>query len=324
MPKAIVIRQYGGAEVLKAEEVSLGKPKGDQLLIRHKAIGLNYIDIYHRTGLYKLPSLPAVIGMEGVGEVLDAGPDCQFIKPGMRVGYCTASPGAYSEQRLISEKFLLPIPDHVTDEVAAAILLKGLTAHYLIRRTYNVNPQSTILVHAAAGGTGQIICQWAKYLGAKVIGTAGSKEKGAIAQENGCDQVILYREEDIVEKVNEFTGGRGVNAVYDSVGKDTFAQSLECLMKFGIMVSFGQSSGPVEPFSMSVLAKKSLYLTRPTLMHYKEDRHELLLGAAELFDLLGKEKITLRIHQQYALAEVAKAHAELEGRKTTGASILIP
>ncbi len=294
-----------------------------EVLVRHTAVGLNYIDVYHRTGLYPTPPCPFTPGMEAAGVIERCGSAVEFFVPGDRVAYCKGPLGAYSRYRAIHEENLVKIPEGISDEYAAASLLKGLTAHYLLRRTFDVRPGFTLLVHAAAGGVGLLLCQWAALLGARVIGLTSSEEKAALAKAHGAAEVVLYKE-NWVERARALTDGKGCNVVYDSVGKDTFLPSLDCLVPFGLIVSYGQSSGPVEPFDISLLSKKgSLFLTRPTLLDYKRDRTEYILGAGEFFDLVLKGmKIT--VGQTFYLSDAETAHRELEGRNTKGSTILYP
>lgn len=320
---AIRVYHHGGPEQLKWEETPRPQPREKEVLIRHEAIGLNFIDVYHRTGLYPSP-LPFTPGSEGAGLVEAVGPGVEFFSVGDRVAYAKGPLGSYSLYRTIGEENLVKIPEGISSEYAAASLLKGLTAHYLLRRTFDVRPGFTILVHAAAGGTGLILCQWAKALGARVIGATSSLEKAELAKAAGADEVLHYSE-DWVARLRELTGGKGCNVVYDSVGKDTFLKSLDCLAPFGLMVSFGQSSGPVPPFDISLLVQKgSLYLTRPSLKDYKMDRKEYILGAGEFFDLMLKGIIKITIGQSFYLSDASSAHRDLESRKTTGSTILIP
>jgi NADPH2:quinone reductase len=322
MPKAIIIREVGGPEVMKVENVASPKaPGAGQVLVRHTAIGVNYMDIYYRSGLYKSPRMPMIPGMEACG-VVEAVGQGVTIPIGTRVVYATAQTGAYCEQRLINERHLVGVPDKVSDHVAAAIFAKALTAHYLIFHTYKVRKGNTILVHAAAGGVGQLICQWAKHLGAIVIGTVGTPEKANIARSSGCDHVIVYTQQNFAEEVMKITKDQGVIVVYDSVGKATFAKSLSCLMNMGLMVSFGQSSGEVPPFNILNLAQKGLYLTRPTLMLYKATKQELVLSAIEVFQMLEDGVIRPSIGQTLPLEKAAEAHANIQARKTTGSTIL--
>ncbi|HEX7044280.1 MAG TPA: quinone oxidoreductase [Burkholderiales bacterium] len=323
MPYAIRIHETGGPEKMRWEEVEVGKPGPGEVLVRNTAVGLNYIDTYHRTGLYPLP-LPLTLGMEGAGVVEAVGPRVKEFKKGDRVAY--AHPvGAYAEVCLRPAERLVKIPAGIDDRTAAAMMLKGLTAQYLLRRTYRVKKGDTILVHAAAGGVGLILCQWAKYLGATVIGTVGSPEKAALAKKAGCRHVIVTSEEKFSERVKQITKGAGVPVVYDGVGRDTFMDSLDCLQPYGLMVSFGNASGPVEPFNLGILAQKgSLYVTRPTMQTYCAKREDLLKGARELFDVVKKRAVRIQINQTYPLREAAQAHRDLEARKTTGSTVLIP
>lgn len=323
MPKAVVVRQTGGPEVLKVENIAAPKaPKPGQVLVRHTAIGINYMDVYYRNGLYKAPRMPMIPGMEAVGIVEAVGEGVR-IPLGTRVVYATAQTGAYCEQRLISERHLVGIPENVSDSVAAAVFAKGMTAHYLISHTYYVKAGDMILVHAAAGGVGQMVCRWAKHRGARVIGTVSTPEKALVAQRNGCDVVINYTEQDFVKEVARVTQNEGVRVVYDSVGKDTFTKSLACLSNLGLMVTFGQSSGPVPPINVLNLAKKGLYITRPTLMLYRSRRKDLLLGAIEVFKALEDGVIKANIGNKYKLEEVMQAHKDLEARRTIGSSVII-
>lgn len=323
MPHAIRIAKVGGPEVLEWVEVATPEPKEGEALVRHTAIGVNFIDAYQRSGLYKV-QLPFTLGNEGAGIVEAIGPGVSEVKVGDRVVY-EGSLGSYAEVRTVPAKRLNLIPDGVDDKTAAAACLKGLTAYYLLHRTFRVEPGHTILFHAAAGGVGQIACQWAKALGATVIGTVGSDEKAALAQSNGCDHVINYRSEDFVARVKEITSGKGVDVAYDSVGKDTFPGSLDCLRKLGMWVSFGQSSGPPPPFPVLLLLEKgSIYVTRPTTAHYFAERSDLETAAAALFKVLADGTVKVAIGQEFALKDAAKAHRALEGRRTTGATVLVP
>lgn len=323
MIMAIRIHETGGPEALRWEGVEVGHPGSGEARLRHTGVGLNFIDTYHRAGLYPL-ALPAVLGSEGAGVVEEVGPDVTEAKPGDRVAY--AGPiGAYAQARLIRADRLVPLPADISDRAAAAMMLKGMTAQYLLRRTCRVEPGDLVLVHAAAGGVGLIACQWAKHLGATVIGTVSTEEKAALAREHGCDHTIVASREEFVARVREITGGRGVRVVYDSVGKDTFEGSLDCLQPLGMMVSYGNSSGPVPPFSPLVLAAKgSLFLTRPTLMTYTARREDLLATAAELFEVVRSGAVRIEIRQTYPLAEAAQAHRDLEARRTTGSTVLLP
>ncbi len=325
MSKAVRIHTHGGPEVLAYEDADPGRPGPGQVLVRHTAIGLNFLDVYYRTGLYPAPSgMPLIPGGEAAGTVVAVGDGVDGLKPGDRVAYTTPL-GAYAEERVIAADRLVAIPSSVSDDQAAASMLKGLTAEYLLRRTFAVKPGDTVLFHAAAGGVGLIAGQWAKHIGATVIGTAGSNNKAALARANGYDHVINYRDVDFVAAVKDFTGGKMCDVVYDSVGNDTFPGSLDCLRTRGMFVSFGQSSGPIPPLSINVLAQKgSLYATRPTLFTYIAKRHELTAAAAELFEVIGSGAVKVPINQRYKLADVARAHEDLEARRTTGTSVLIP
>ena len=325
MSKAIRIHAHGGPEVLSYEDADSGQPGAGQILIRHTAIGLNFIDVYHRSGLYPPPGgFPLIPGGEAAGVVLAVGAGVDGLKPGNRIAYAV-NVGAYSEERVIAADRVVKVPDGISDEQAAAMMLKGMTAEYLLRRTYKVKAGDTILYHAAAGGVGLILGQWAKHLGATVIGTASSADKIELAKAHGFDHVINYKEQDFVAGVAAITGGRKCDVVYDSVGNDTFPASLDCLRPLGMFVSFGQSSGPIPPFSMSLLAQKgSLFATRPTLFVYNARREDLVASAQALFDVVLSGAVEIKINQRYALKDAAKAQADLEGRKTTGTTILIP
>jgi NADPH2:quinone reductase len=326
MSRAIRMHSTGGPEVLQWEEVPVAMPGPGQVRLRHSAIGLNFIDIYHRTGLYPLPGgLPATPGMEGAGVVTEVGPDVSEFNPGDRVAYAGMPPGAYAEERLIPAHRLVKLPDAISDRQAAAMMLQGMTAQYLLRRTYRVQPGDNILIHAAAGGVGLIACQWAKHLGATVIGTVGSQDKADLARAHGCDHPLLYRETDWAAQARELTAGEGVAAVYDSVGRDTFMKSLDCLRPMGYMVLFGQASGPVDLFDPGILASKgSLFLTRPSLMTYTARREDLLSTAAELFEVVSAGVVKIEVNQSYPLCAAARAHRDLEMRNTTGSTLLIP
>jgi NADPH:quinone reductase len=321
MTKAIRVRQTGGPEQMRWEDVDVGEPGSGQVRIRQTAVGLNFIDVYHRTGLYPQP-LPFTPGVEGAGVVERVGPDVEGLKPGDRVAY--AGPiGGYAEYRLIAADRLVKLPDDISDEQAAAMMLQGMTVDMLINRVRALHKDETILIHAAAGGVGLILCQWASALGATVIGTVSTEEKAELARANGCDHPILYKSQDFVALVDEFTGGAKVPVVYDSVGKDTFLRSLDCLQKRGMLVSFGQSSGAVEPFSPGLLAQKgSLYLTRPTLFDYVAKRNELEQSAAALFEVVRSGKVRIDIGQRFPLSQAAEAHRALEARETTGSTVL--
>jgi NADPH2:quinone reductase len=324
MTHAIRVHHYGGPEVLSFDKVEVGMPGPGEARLEQTAIGLNYIDVYGRTGFYPQPSLPFVPGMEGVGIVTAIGPGVEGLAVGDRVAY--AGPiGAYAEERLIAADRVVKVPPSISDEIAAAIMLKGMTAQYLLRRTYKVGAGTTLLFHAAAGGVGLIASQWAAALGATVIGTVGSQEKAEIAKAHGCVHVINYREDDFVERVKELTSGRGVDVVYDSIGKDTFPGSLDSLKPLGLWVSFGQASGPVPDFRISLLAQKgSLFATRPSLGNYTAARQDLVASANDLFDVVSSGKVKISINQTYPLAEAARAHRELEARLTTGSTLLLP
>ncbi len=325
MSKAIRIHQTGGPEFMLWEDVTVGDPGPGEVKLRQTAVGLNFIDVYHRTGLYPLPQLPATLGMEGAGIVDKVGEGVRDLAPGDRVAYAGPPVGAYAEERLIPAHRLVKLPEGISEKQAAAMMLQGMTAQYLLRRTYRVQPGDAILFHAAAGGVGLIACQWAKHLGATVIGTVGNPAKADLAKAHGCDFPILYREENFVERVKEITQGKGVAAVYDSVGKDTFLGSLDCLRPMGILVSFGQSSGPISSFDPGLLAAKgSLFLTRPSLMTYTAAREDLLASANELFEVVLKGVVKIEVNQTYPLSEAAEAHRDLEARKTTGSTVLLP
>ncbi len=325
MNRAIRIHQTGGPEVLRWEEVEVGAPRPGEVSLRQTAIGLNFIDTYHRSGLYPLDGLPAVPGMEGAGVVEEVGPDVEGFRVGDRVAYAGGPIGSYAQRRLMPAARLVRLPDTIDDRRAAALMLKGLTARYLVRRCYQVKPGDAILIHAAAGGVGLLVCQWARHLGAKVIGTVGTDAKAGLAALHGCDHPIIYRSDDFVERVRALTGGEGVQVVYDSVGRDTFERSLNCLRPLGLMVSFGQSSGPVPPVPLPALSSRgSLYLTRPTLAAYTATREALLEGAEELFGMVESNVVRIEINQSYRLEDAVQAHRDLEARRTTGASVLIP
>lgn len=323
MSRAICIHEHGGPEVLQWQEVSIGAPGPGEVKLKQTAVGLNYIDVYHRTGLYPLGDLPATPGMEGAGVVESIGAGVTEVEVGDRVAYAGIPPGAYSEERLIPAHRLIKMPDAISDRQAAGMMLQGMTVQYLLRSTFRVQAGDTILMHAAAGGVGLIACQWAKHLGATVIGTVGSQEKAALAKAYGCDHTILYREENIVERVRELTNGEGVPVVYDSIGKDTFEASLDCLRPLGLLVSFGNASGPVQSFDPAILAQKgSLFLTRPTLMAYTAERDNLVESAEELIDVVSNGVVKIEVNQTYPLSEAAQAHRDLEARKTTGSTVL--
>ena len=321
--RMIRIHENGGPEVLKWEAARLKALQPGQVRLRHSAVGLNFIDVYHRTGLYPV-ALPAIPGMEAAGVVEETGPGVEELQAGDRVAYAGIL-GAYSQRRTVAADRLVPLPEDISDDMAAAVMLKGLTAHYLIRKTFPVQAGQTILVHAACGGVGSILCQWAESLGARVIGTVGSDSKAELAKRLGCDVVIVYAREDFVKRVREETAGEGVSAVFDGVGKSTFEGSLDCLRPRGMMVSFGNASGPVAPFNLLSLSRKgSLFVTRPSLAHYTATRAELVLAAQELFDAIRCGRFTLRIKQRFPLEKASEAHRKLESRATTGSTLLIP
>ena len=323
MSHAIRIHQTGGPDVLTWEEIDVPVPGAGEALIRQTASGLNYIDVYHRSGLYPVPSMPAVIGSEGAGVVEAIGDGVSEVDVGDRVAYCMST-GSYAQRRLVPSRLLVRLPEEITDAQAAAMMLKGCTVQYLLRRAYRLQADQTILFHAAAGGCGLIACQWAKHLGATVIGTVGTPEKAELAKAHGCDHAIVYTQENFVEWVKTLTNGEGVPVVFDSVGKDTFMDSLDCLQPRGMMVSFGNASGAVEPFSPGVLAAKgSLYLTRPTLATYMRTRAEIEEMTTELFDVVSAGAVRVEVNQSYALEDAAQAHRDLERRQTTGSTVLL-
>jgi len=324
MPKAIRFHENGGPEVLRFEEVEVGKPAPDEAQVRQTAIGLNFIDVYDRTGLYPHP-LPSGIGHEAAGVIAALGRKAKGFRVGDRVAYWNPKPGAAAELANVPADRLVKVPKGVSDQQAAAVIMKGLTAHYLLRRTYRVAKGDQILVHAAAGGVGLILCQWAKALGAKVIGTVGSQLKADLASKNGARHTLILGQDDVVARVKEITRGEGVAVVYDSVGKDTFMQSLDCLRPLGMMVTFGNASGPVPPFAPLELSKRgSLFLTRPSLVHHVAKRKDLESAAKELFAAVKSKKVKVHIGQTYPLAEAAKAYTDLEARRTTGSTVLMP
>jgi NADPH2:quinone reductase len=324
MPKAIRIYEYGGPEVMRYEDVAVGDPGPGQVRVRQSAIGVNFIDIYFRSGQYKAPQLPFTPGNEGAGTVVAVGEGVTGFSPGDRVAYGSAA-GTYAEEVVIEAKSVVRLPDGIDDDTGAAMMLKGLTTQYLLRRTYKVQPGDTILFHAAAGGVGLIATQWAKHLGATVIGTVGSPDKVALAREHGCDHVILYRDEDFAARVKEITGGKGCQVVYDGVGQATFPASLDCLRPFGYFVNFGSASGPVAAFDISLLGQKgSLYATRPVLFTHTADRATLDEMAADLFEVVGSGAVKIPVHTRAKLADAQKVHADLAGRQTTGATVMHP
>ena len=323
MPKAIRIHKQGGPDVLNWEDVQVGDPAAGQIRVRHTAVGLNFIDVYQRTGKYPL-SFPQALGMEAAGIIEAVGPGVAGLRKGDHVAY-SSQPGAYSQVRLAAADKVVKVPRGVSDQDAAAMMLKGMTAQYLIRQICKVKAGDTILIHAAAGGVGLIVCQWAKALGATVIGTVGSDAKAELAKANGCDHPIVYTRDNFVEKTLEITGGKKLPVVYDSIGKDTFPASLDVLRPRGMMVSFGQSSGPVPPVDLGIFAQKgSLSFTRPTLMTFGATKEGLATMANDLFDAVRSGKVTIKIDQTYALADIVKAHQDLEGRKTTGSTVILP
>ncbi|MEO1265018.1 MAG: quinone oxidoreductase [Pseudomonadota bacterium] len=323
MPNAIRIHETGGPEKMKWESVEVGKPGDGQIRVKHKAVGLNYIDTYQRSGLYPV-ELPAVMGMEGAGEVVEVGKGVTHLKQGDRIAYANPM-GSYAEERLMPAARAVKVPDKIAFETAAAMMLQGMTVRYLLRQTYIVGPNTTLLFHAAAGGVGLIACQWARHLGATVIGTAGSDEKIALAKKNGATHMINYRTENFVERVKEITGGKGVDVVYDSIGQDTYPKSLDCLKPMGLFVTFGNASGPIKNFDPGVLAQKgSLYVTRPTLFTYTATHEDLKANADDLFSVVSSGAVKISVNQTYALKDAAQAHRDLEARKTTGSTILKP
>jgi NADPH2:quinone reductase len=324
MTHAVRIHRTGGPEVLQWDAVDVGKPGPGQVRLRQTACGLNFIDVYMREGIYPPGNLPAVLGMEAAGVVEELGEGVTELKKGDRVAYPMVA-GGYAQERLIDAQRLVKIPDSIDDKTAATMMLKGLTAHYLLFRTYPVKAGDTILVYAASGGVGLMLCQWAKHLGATVIGCVGSKEKAKIAMANGCDYPVFYREESVVERVREITHGQGVPVVYDGMGQQTFAASLDCLRPFGVMVTFGNITGQVEPFAPKILAPKgSLYVTRPTLATHVSTRELLIEGAERLIDVVSKGIVKNNVNQSYALKDTAQAHRDIEARKTTGSTVLLP
>ena len=324
MTYAIRIHQTGVPEVFSWESVDCPAPGAGEATVRHAAVGLNFIDTYHRTGLYPLP-MPSGIGLEGAGVVEAIGPGVTEVQVGDRVAYAGGPIGAYAEARNIPAHRLLKLPDAISFDTAAAMMLQGLTAAYLLRKTYRVQPGDAVLIHAAAGGVGLIACQWAKALGATVIGTVGSAAKGELAKAHGCDHVINYSTENFVSRVREITGGEGVPVVYDGVGKDTFMGSLDSLRPLGMLVTYGNASGPVPPLDLLLLSQKgSLFVTRPTIVSYTAKRADLEALGAELFDVVASGKVKIEVHQRYALKDAAQAHSDLEARKTTGSTLLIP
>ena len=325
MSHAMIIHETGGPEVMKWEPFDPGQPAPGEALVRHEAVGLNYIDVYHRSGLYPLPALPAVPGLEGAGIVEAVGAEVTEASVGDRVAYAGVPPGAYAEKRLIPAHRLIRLPETISTRQAAAMMLQGMTARYLLKKCFPVKKGDTILIHAAAGGVGLLVCQWARHLGARVIGTVGSEAKAELARANGCDHPILYDREDFSQRVRDLTGGAGVAVVYDSVGLATFMKSIDCLQPMGTLVSFGQSSGKTPPVDIGLLGTKgSLFLTRPSLMTYTARREDLVEHARDLFDVVATEAVRIEIGRTWPLAEAAEAHRALESRQTTGTSLLIP
>lgn len=322
--KAIRVHELGGPEVLRWEEVEVGEPGEGEIRIRTTAVGVNFIDIYFRKGVYAAPTMPFTPGMEAVGVVTAVGPGLTGRKVGDVVAYAGNPMGSYAQEQILPAAVAVPVPPSVDHKQAASVMLKGMTAHVLLRRVFKVESGHTILVHAAAGGVGSLLCQWANALGATVIGTVSNQEKAAQAAQDGCHHPIIYTSEDVVARVKDITSGKGVNIVYDSVGKDTYKASLECLASRGFLVSFGQSSGKPDPIPTSDLASKSLFLTRPSLMHYTATRDELLESAGEVFANVANGVLHVRVNHTYPLSEAAQAHADLEGRKTSGSIVLIP
>jgi NADPH2:quinone reductase len=324
MTHAIRFHQAGGPDVLRWENVEVGEPGPGQVRVRHAAVGLNFIDTYHRTGLYPLP-LPSGIGLEGAGVVEAVGEGVAGFKAGDRVAYAGGPVGAYSEARCMPATPLLKLPEAIDFRTGAAMMLQGLTSAYLLRKTYRVQPGDAVLIHASAGGVGLIACQWAKALGALVIGTTSTEAKAELARAHGADHVIFYNREDVAQRVREITGGEGVAVVYDGVGKDTFMGSLDSLRTRGMMVSFGNASGPVPPFDPLLLSQKgSIFITRPTLMHHTAKREELEELGGELFDMVVSGRVRIEVNQTYALKDAAQAHIDLEARRTTGSTVLLP
>ncbi len=325
MVKAIRVHKHGGPEVLTCEDVEVGAPGPGQLRVRHHAIGVNYIDTYFRMGMYPSPvGMPFVAGNEAAGEVVAVGPDVKDFKAGDRVAYVVAL-GAYAQERLMPAARAVKMPEGISYEQAAGMMLKGMTAQYLLNRTFKVGKGATILMHAAAGGVGQILCQWASHLGATVIGTVGSRDKGELARAVGCHHVIYYRDEDFAARVKEITGGKLCDVVYDGIGKATFPASLDCIRPLGMFVSFGSASGQIDAFNINILQTKgSLFATRPTLNTYVAGREDLVATAGDLFNVVRSGAVKIPVNQKYALKDAAKAHQDLEARETTGSSILIP
>lgn len=325
MARAIVVQETGGPEVLVATDVEVGAPGPGEVKLRQTAIGVNFIDTYHRSGLYPVPGLPVIPGMEAVGEIEAVGEGVTSLKEGDRVCYGNGPMGSYASDRVMPAETLVKVPAALKDEQVAGMMLRGLTAWYLLRSLHDLKAGETVLFHAAAGGVGLIFCQWAKHIGATVIGTAGSEEKAELAKANGCAHTILYKDEDFVAKVKDITDGKGVSVVYDGVGKDTFMGSLDCLQQRGLMVSFGNASGPPPAIDIGSLGPKgSLFVTRPTLFHYTGTRAQLEDGCRDLFEVVGAGAVNIEVGQSYSLDQAAHAHSDLETRKTTGSTILVP
>ena len=325
MHKSVRIHETGGPDVLRWEPGDVRAPGPGEVLIRQTAVGLNYIDVYFRKGLYPAPGFPFTPGMEGAGIVEEVGKGAGDLKPGDRVAYAGAPIGSYAQVRVMPAERLVRLPDAIDERTAAAMMLKGMTAQYLLKRTAQLESGDTILFHAAAGGVGLIACQWARDLGLRVIGTVGNEKKAELAAAYGCDYPLIHPKENVVDRVREITGGEGVAVVYDSIGRDTFDSSLDCLRPLGLLVSFGQSSGPVPPIDIGILnLKGSLHLTRPSLFHYTAKREDLLTTAGDLFEVVRRGAVKVEIRQTYPLSDAARAHADLEGRRTTGSTVLLP
>ncbi len=328
MVKAAVIHEKGKPDVFRWQDVEVGAPQAGEVRLKHSAIGVNYVDTYHRRGIphpWPVPPLPAVIGLEGVGTIEAVGDGVDRFAPGDRVAYASPPLGAYVQERVMPATHLLKVPDEIDDVSAAGMMLKGLTAQYLLRRTYCVQPGDTIVIHAGAGGMGLILCQWARHLGATVIGTVSNAEKAELARINGCDYPIIHNQEDFAAKVMEVTDGEGVPVVYESIGKDTFERSLDCLRERGILVSYGHASGPPPPVDLIDLGRRgSLFVTRPAIMHYMKKRHELEASAQDLFDVVRSGRVKIQVNHMLPLREVAEAHRAIEERRTTGSTVLLP
>jgi NADPH2:quinone reductase len=324
MTHAIRIHAPGGPDAFVWETVDVSAPGEGQAVIRHTAIGVNFIDVYHRTGLYPLPAMPAIIGMEGAGVIEAVGPGVTDVAVGDRVAYACAPPGAYAERRVVPAAQMVKLPAAIGDVTGAAMMLKGMTAQYLLKSTAPVQAGDVVLVHAAAGGVGLLLCQWAKHLGCTVIGTAGSDEKAALARAHGCDHPIVYTRENFAERVKAITGGKGAHVIYDGIGKDTFEGSLDALAITGRLVCYGQASGPIPPISLSILSAKSATISRPVMFHYTGTRADLLRVSGDLMDVVAKGAVKIETPRDYALKDAAQSHRDLEGRKTTGALVLMP